>query len=925
MVASTPANTEMNKRERFLFSLDHRKARNECSLNGLWQLQPGTASERPREFQSVVPVPGLVDLAEPPYDWDGPDFHWYRTEFELADHEVAPLVFLRIGQAQYGTAVWLNGKEVGSSISCYTSQEYRIDPALQSGLNELIVRVGAKRTLPPESAVGNDQEQEHYIPGVWGDVSLVATGNPRIKHVQVIPHIDKALAETRVTLENLSGRPRQVSVTLRVREKRSGVQASDTITQTVEALALQSTVTTVYVPIEQMQLWSPDSPFLYILEVSVIEDGSECDAVRTVFGMRSFQVRGRGFYLNNRRIFLRGGNIAFHRFLSDPERKLLPWDKEWVKRLLIDIPKEHNFNFFRNHLGHIYSAWYDLADEHGMLIQDEWHFWTTTGTKEQIRKEFTEWIMDNCNHPSIVIWDPLNESTDAVVQQEIVPEMKKLDPTRPWESVDFVEEHPYIYSLGPVLNNRKFGFTRALSEIEHSATPAVLNEFIWWWLNSKGEPTKLMKEVVERWLGPSYSREDLLHHQAFLAQELVELFRRMRVDAIQPFVYLSNGDGPTAHWFLGPIADLQPKPILAALKNAFQPFGVSIELWDRHFFTGESRWLNLWVFNDTGDTKHGTVRLDIVDASGKRFKEKVTTVVVPSASAQSFPLEVVLPVVPGTYQIKAELHEQNSEQPTAISQKVAYVFSRELLMPGFTDVSVCVLENGDEYKTFLKSLSMKVKDLEPGTLREADSVVLGEGMLCSPRYQRLVDDVSDYVAGGGAILLIEPEYSIRTKSVLRVLRNLELVVEPREERDRGGYDSYLFPTDFDHPLWKDLHQEQLKMFNGGYGGEIVSEHNVTPSLKPIVHACCGLGLKIPAVMEIPFGSGTVIISRLQLRNRLAVPESPHNLYSRRVDPVLQQYVLNLFSYSAQLIQKKRFGSKKHSAVVSQRRKNHTES
>jgi len=275
---------------------------------------------------------------------------------------------------------------------------------------------------------------------------------------------------------------------------------------------------TVFHKIEPLRSWSPDDPFLYEIIITLCQYDQSIDDLHTVFGMREFKVVGADFYFTGNRIFLKVGNIAFHRFLSDRERGTLPWDEAWIKRLLIDIPKAHHFNFFRNHLGQMYNRWYDLADEHGMLLQNEWPFWTTTGSKELITKEFTRWLQDNWNHPSIIIWDALNESSDEIVQKEIVPEMKKRDPLRPWESVDFVEEHPYIYSLGPVLNDRKFGFTRALGEIEQASTPSMINEFLWWWLDSTGKPTSLTEEVVERWLGRDYTTEELFQRQNFLAQ-----------------------------------------------------------------------------------------------------------------------------------------------------------------------------------------------------------------------------------------------------------------------------------------------------------------------------------------------------------------------------------------------------------------------
>jgi len=70
------------------------------------------------------------------------------------------------------------------------------------------------------------------------------------------------------------------------------------------------------------------------------------------------------------------------------------------------------------------------------------------------------------------------------------------------------------------------------------------------------------------------------------------------VDAIQPFAYLTCNEGPTSHWFLGPISALRPKPVLRALREAFAPFGVSIELWDRHFYPDEKRAVRIFLFND---------------------------------------------------------------------------------------------------------------------------------------------------------------------------------------------------------------------------------------------------------------------------------------------------------------------------------------
>ncbi|NOZ32846.1 MAG: hypothetical protein GXP01_07195, partial [Alphaproteobacteria bacterium] len=155
------------------------------SLNGTWQLQPG--KEKPERFDYRVAVPALVDVAEPALDWEHYDYFWYRKTFVPPAGKSPQKTVLQLEQVKYGSEVWLNGQKVGADIPCYTSQEFDLTPFIRPDEeNELLVRVGQKKTLPEHSAVGSDFEKISWIPGIWGDVWLHVYGAGRVRWTRVI-------------------------------------------------------------------------------------------------------------------------------------------------------------------------------------------------------------------------------------------------------------------------------------------------------------------------------------------------------------------------------------------------------------------------------------------------------------------------------------------------------------------------------------------------------------------------------------------------------------------------------------------------------------------------------------------------------------------------------------------------------------------
>jgi beta-galactosidase len=414
----------------------------------------------PQRFEHTVPVPGLIDMARPVFAEVGKKSEkrqafWYRRTFAVAG-SIPDVAILKTNKAKYGTKVWLNGQVVGEHLPCFTPALMDVKPHLKGGgqENELIVRVGADReSRPTDVPSGWDFEKYLYIPGIYDSVELILTGAPYIESFQLVPDVARQTVRFVSTARNPT-RQEQVDVTFRIREAKSGrsVLAS--------RMRLSELGDDAQFPVDNdfhltdCRLWSPEDPFLYEIEVDI-----GTDRVRTRFGMRSFafdRETGRAL-LNGKPYYMRGTNVCAYRFFEDAERGDKPWRAEWVRRLHQKFKGMH-WNAIRYCIGFPPEIWYDIADEEGFLIQDEFPIWLLgeapeNPTAEKIIPEYTEWMRERWNHPCVVIWDAQNESNTPETGKALEA-VRHLDlSNRPWENgwaeprslTDCVEAHPYLF------------------------------------------------------------------------------------------------------------------------------------------------------------------------------------------------------------------------------------------------------------------------------------------------------------------------------------------------------------------------------------------------------------------------------------------------------------------------------------------------
>ena len=626
-------------------------ARHIISLDGAWQLAEGTTNQPPVRFDHTVPVPGLVDLAQPafaPAAFNsnkrrfGPEdsalarrSYWYRREFTIAG-EVPAVATLLVRKAAFGSTVYLNGTKVGESLASFTANYYDVRNAVrgEGSTNELVIRVGASRaSLPPSVPTGWDFEKKSYIPGLFDSVELVLSGAPNILNVQAAPEIASQTVRVQVRLRN-SGPAASATLAFVVREAASGkvVGQTDAAVEPIPSGAEKTIETRI--PIAGCRLWSPEDPFLYRLEVS-----SSTDRLETRFGMREFRLEPRRgdqpgrAYLNGKPYFLRGSNVTLYRFLEDPDRGALPWTEAWV-RLLHRRFKDMHWNSLRYCIGFPPELWYRIADEEGILIQDEFPIWEGGGKDEwpaqlkpaELIREYSAWMRERWNHPCAVIWDAQNESVTSETGQALT-QVRGLDlSNRPWDNgwsppmaaTDSSESHPYHFGDAHMTLSRAVADPVGMPWAYGNTNPGnrhayIINEYGWLWLNRDGTPTTLTKKLYANLAGKDASPAKLFPLAARLMAAETEFWRcRRQAAGVLHFCGLgySRPDGQTSdHWL--DVNQLVWEPeFYRYVRDAFAPVGLMVDFArERIRLNSKPTIVPVVVINDLNQPWQGPVML----------------------------------------------------------------------------------------------------------------------------------------------------------------------------------------------------------------------------------------------------------------------------------------------------------------------------
>lgn len=417
------------------------------NLNGLWKYQITHKDEMtiPINWEGEILVPFAIEsaLSGVGKRINKDEALWYRNEITIDKNLQKGRTLLHFGAVDWQCDVYVNGQHVGRHEGGFTPFSMDVTKYLKKGnKQELAVRVWDPTDEGPQPR-GKQINNPHgiwYTPvsGIWQTVWLERVPETYIASTKHTPDVDRA----------------QLSFSSTVQHAQPGdeilVAAYDRNRKIAEEKAPAGLG--VALNLSAPELWTPDNPKLYDLQVKLIRKGKVIDQVKSYFAMRKIDVKkdGQGIqrmYLNDEFVFHYG-----------------PLDQGWWpdglhtapsdEALKFDIvkTKEMGFNMIRKHIKVEPARWYRYCDSIGILVWQDmpsgdlggniWdmnpgkirngqHDKNRTPESEAIfRKEWKN-IMDVLhNFPSIVIWVPFNEAWGQFKTKEIVDWTIQYDPSR---------------------------------------------------------------------------------------------------------------------------------------------------------------------------------------------------------------------------------------------------------------------------------------------------------------------------------------------------------------------------------------------------------------------------------------------------------------------------------------------------------------
>ena len=380
---------------------------------------------------------------------------WYCRTLAVPESFRGHRIILRFEGINYNASVWVNGKHVGENHDAFLPFEILVNDEIKIGADNIIA-----------VSVNNIRQRGQFplFEGWYGqggflrEAYLVATDKIHIDNTMLIATANIAEQKQQghltvsATVSNDANEARPLKISVAVRDKTGKTFA--TITSSVISLKAGETGDLeIEGNIPYVKWWSPDTPYLYDVEISLINDKKIVDKIVKRTGFRTIEVKDARFLINGQQVFL----LGFNRHEDSP-RTGMAADLRQVREDLMKM-KKTGCNYVRlchypHHPGEL-----DLCDELGLFVlaenaMNEWGHIDHQAPNPAIplepkdaplvvgnaKRTITKMVERDNHHPSIIIWSVSNENEETRKDvsngnDELIQFGQSIDRSRPWTHV----------------------------------------------------------------------------------------------------------------------------------------------------------------------------------------------------------------------------------------------------------------------------------------------------------------------------------------------------------------------------------------------------------------------------------------------------------------------------------------------------------
>ncbi len=577
---------------------------------------------------------------------------WYASELKFEENAPGLTPWLRFHGIDYFADVWVDGIHCASHEGYFQPFEFPIpqgekirNPKSTVCNHIVIVRVDSPREMPGErwpykkrliKGVLNHHDarpgswdlqhgQDGNTGGIWNDVEMLWRADTWIQHIRMVSmkiREDAALVVFRTDVCSAGHNP--LPARLRWEIEPPSESKGRTITASQEVIlvpGMQSFTQTVHIP--DPQLWysyDAGKQPLYRLRLSLVltGDATAADSAEMNVGMRTVRLDENSvFYLNGRRLFLRGTNVI-------PTQWLSTYSKEKIERD-IGLLREVNINIVRVHAHITHPDFYDACDRAGILVwQDfalQWDYEPSTEFLSVATSQVRDMVRLLDRHPSVAIWCCHNEPDKSrdVIPPHLERVVRAEDFTRPVLPLSDFTNHPYPgWYSGEMRDFRALPGGPLVTEFGAQALPNV--ETLRWFI----PPESLWQPDWEKWAYHDFQYEPTFFVAGIDKGESIEEFVKNSQEYQARLLRFAIGEYRKAKWkkitgiFQFMFMDCweaitwavvdhlrQPKLGYFALKESMTPVFIKIELNKYRFLDNQFAEGRLVAVNDLWDAVRG--------------------------------------------------------------------------------------------------------------------------------------------------------------------------------------------------------------------------------------------------------------------------------------------------------------------------------